>query len=63
MDEFCKRLGVLVIAAVMFALPILCTCSCALRWDADAILVLVLLTMTDFVVFFRCVIAFVYECS
>lgn len=63
MDEFCKRLGVFVIAAVMFALPILCTCSCALRWDADVVLVLVLLTMTDFGFCLGCVSAFVDEWS
>jgi hypothetical protein len=55
MDEFCEFIGIFVVTAVMFAIPILCTCSFALGWDARVAWTLTILTMIDFFMGFECV--------
>lgn len=63
MDEFCKEIGIIVITAVMFAVPILFTCSIALRWDARMIMTLALPTAIDFVIALGCIYTVINEHS
>lgn len=55
MKDFCTILGELLVTAVMFAVPILCTCSFALGWDARVTAVLIILTVVDSFMLFECV--------
>lgn len=55
MDNFCKQLGIFVITAAMFAIPILYVCSFALGWDLELIFLFTLLTAVDFIGFWECV--------
>ena len=55
MDDFCNYIGIFVVTAMMFAVPILCTCSFALGWDARVAWTLMLLTVIDFTMFLGCV--------
>lgn len=55
MKEFCTLLGELLVTAVMFAVPILCTCSFALGWDERVTAVLMILTAVDLYMVFECV--------
>ena len=63
MDEFCKKIGIFVITAIMFAIPILYTCCFAFGWDMGAIFPLTILTAADFVILLGCVYTTIDENS
>lgn len=52
MDEFCKCIGIFVITAATFAVPILCTCSIALGWSFDAKAFFIFLSVIDYIVIY-----------
>jgi hypothetical protein len=52
MTTFCTAIGELLMTAVMFAVPILCTCSIAFGWDWLISYFLVVLTVVDYFAFF-----------
>jgi hypothetical protein len=61
MKNFCTILGELLVAAAMFAIPILCALSFALGWSWDTKTSLVFASLFDYIVTWWCVLVTVDE--